>query len=128
MSGRWTCSITAATPGDATACRRPGGSSPAELRVGERLEERHEIRLLGVAQAQRKHQGVLVGKHARQRAVELTLRGKALLATVEDVYVELERSWAAAIGASRVERLRGDLMRVLLERHGGQLPPVRPTW
>lgn len=65
---------------------------------------------------------------ARQRAVELTLRGRALLATVEDVYVELERGWAEVIGASRVERLRGDLMRVLLERHGGQLPPVRPTW
>lgn len=65
---------------------------------------------------------------ARQRAVALTVRGRALLATVEDLYVELERSWAAVIGAARVERLRRDLMRVLAERHGGELPPVRPTW
>lgn len=65
---------------------------------------------------------------ARQRAVALTGRGRALLATVEDVYVELERGWAAVIGASRVERLRRDLLRVLGERHGGELPPVRPTW
>jgi DNA-binding MarR family transcriptional regulator len=65
---------------------------------------------------------------ARQRAIELTLRGKALLATVEDVYVELERGWAAVIGEARVERLRQDLVRVLTERHGGELPPVRPTW
>lgn len=65
---------------------------------------------------------------ARQRAVALTRRGRSLLATVEEVYVELERGWAAVIGAARVERLRGDLMRVLTHRHGGELPPVRPTW
>jgi DNA-binding MarR family transcriptional regulator len=65
---------------------------------------------------------------ARQRVVELTLRGKALLATVEDVYVELEQGWAEVIGAPRVERLRHDLTCVLMERHGGELPPVRPTW
>jgi hypothetical protein len=51
-----------------------------------------------------------------------------LLATVEDVYVELERGWAEVIGGPRVEQLRCDLMRVLTHRHGGELPPVRPTW
>ncbi|MEZ4451930.1 MAG: MarR family transcriptional regulator [Nannocystaceae bacterium] len=64
----------------------------------------------------------------RQRPVALTSRGQALLATVESIYGELEQGWADVLGAARVERLRRDLVRVLLDRHGGELPPVRPTW
>lgn len=68
--------------------------------------------------------------HADARAwvVKLTARGRRLLATVEDIYVELERGWAKVLGEARVERLRNDLVRVLLDRHAGELPPVRPTW
>jgi len=64
----------------------------------------------------------------RQRPVELTPRGRRLLATVEDIYRELEAEWAALIGERAVERLRRDLVTVLTRSHDGALPPVRPTW
>jgi DNA-binding MarR family transcriptional regulator len=65
---------------------------------------------------------------ARQRPVELTERGDRLLATVEDIYRELEAGWAAVVGERALARLRRDLVTVLTETHGGELPPVRPTW
>ena len=64
----------------------------------------------------------------RERPIHLTARGQALLATVEQIYVELEGDWAAIIGASSVERIRRDLVRVLSKGQAGGLPPVRPTW
>jgi DNA-binding MarR family transcriptional regulator len=63
----------------------------------------------------------------RQRPVHLTGRGVELLATVEEIYGELESVWAEAIGAEAVDRLRRDLVKVLSTTHGGRLPPVRPT-
>ncbi len=65
---------------------------------------------------------------ARQRPVELTPRGRHLLATVEQIYTELEAEWALVIGQSNIERLRHDLVTVLSQLNGGELPPVRPTW
>jgi DNA-binding MarR family transcriptional regulator len=64
---------------------------------------------------------------ARQRPVRLTARGRRLLSAVEQIYRELEAEWATAIGAAAVERLRRDLVRVLVD-DDGRLPPVRPTW
>jgi DNA-binding MarR family transcriptional regulator len=64
----------------------------------------------------------------RQRPVALTGRGEELLSAVEQVYAELEDHWAKVIGASHVDRMRRDLMRVLSGPTDGQLPPVRPTW
>jgi DNA-binding MarR family transcriptional regulator len=64
---------------------------------------------------------------ARQRPIELTARGRRLLATVESIYDELEAGWADAIGSERVELLRADLVAVLTDVDG-VLPPVRPTW
>lgn len=64
----------------------------------------------------------------RRRPVHITERGQELLAKVEELYAELEGEWAAVIGASQVERLRGDLVHVVSAAHDGELPPVRPTW
>jgi DNA-binding MarR family transcriptional regulator len=64
----------------------------------------------------------------RQRPVALTPRGRKLLGAVERIYDELEAEWAEVIGEPRLERLRGDVARVLRAGHGGELPPVRPTW
>ena len=63
----------------------------------------------------------------RRRPVGLTERGRDLLAAVEGIYAELESEWAAVLGAGELERLRGDLMRVLTDDGTGVLPPVRPT-
>jgi DNA-binding MarR family transcriptional regulator len=62
----------------------------------------------------------------RQRPLVLTSRGEELLAAVERIYGELEDSWTAAIGASRVRSMRGDLVRVLSDPSDGRLPPIRP--
>jgi len=64
----------------------------------------------------------------RARLLVLSEEGERFLATVEDIYAELEAEWAEAIGADRVETLRDDLERVLRAGHGGELPPIRPTW
>jgi DNA-binding MarR family transcriptional regulator len=64
----------------------------------------------------------------RQRPVDLTGRGLELLAAVEQIYAELEGRWAEVIGASQVDGMRRDLLRVLSgDGDGdGRLPPVRP--
>lgn len=64
----------------------------------------------------------------RAKAVTLTDRGTALLATVEEIYAELEAEWAALLGADRVDTVRRDLVHVLRATHGGTLPAIRPTW
>ena len=65
---------------------------------------------------------------ARRREVVLSARGRRLLAAVEAIYTELEAEWADVIGARGVARLRTDLSRVVVDRHDGSLPAVRPTW
>ena len=65
-------------------------------------------------------------RDGRQRPVHLTRRGAELLATVEEIYGELESAWAEAIGVKAVDRLRRDLVKVL-STDDGRLPPVRPT-
>ena len=65
-------------------------------------------------------------RDGRQRPVHLTPRGQELLRSVEQIYTELEQEWADVIGATPVQRMRRDLVRVL--SRSGELPPVRPIW
>jgi DNA-binding MarR family transcriptional regulator len=62
---------------------------------------------------------------ARAKRVQLSDRGRQLLATVEEVYADLEREWVAALGEERLARLRKDLTAALSTMAGGRLPPVR---
>jgi DNA-binding MarR family transcriptional regulator len=62
---------------------------------------------------------------ARAKRVQLSDRGRRLLVTVEEVYADLEREWAAVLGAERLAGLRADLTAVLSATAGGRLPPVR---
>jgi DNA-binding MarR family transcriptional regulator len=64
----------------------------------------------------------------RRREVDLSDRGRELLATVEMIYADLEATWASVIGERAVDRLRSDLTRVVAANHQGTLPAVRPTW
>ena len=63
----------------------------------------------------------------RARPVVITDRGTSLLEVVEDIYTELEAEWAAVVGVAELEVLRAALTTVLMQRHSGQLPAVRPT-
>jgi DNA-binding MarR family transcriptional regulator len=67
-------------------------------------------------------------RDARVKRVAITEEGRRLLATVEEIYDELEQEWAEHIGADRVEAVRSDLHQVLLGLYGGRLPPIRPVW
>ena len=64
----------------------------------------------------------------RQRPVQLTARGRALLDVVEAIYDQLEARWADIVGPAELEQLRGLLTRVLTVDGSQELPPVRPTW
>ncbi len=64
---------------------------------------------------------------ARARPLALTARGRKLLVVVEEVYTELEQSWADTVGRSQVEALREGLVAVLRSAYDGDLPPVRPV-
>ena len=64
----------------------------------------------------------------RAKEVELSDRGRKLLGVVERSYTALEEEWAGVIGARSVDRIRADLLKVLLHANNGTLPPVRPTW
>ncbi|HKP58458.1 MAG TPA: MarR family transcriptional regulator [Polyangiales bacterium] len=65
---------------------------------------------------------------ARAKLLHLAPRGRRALKAAEDIYVELEAEWAEVIGKRRLEALRSDLNEVLRATHGGNLPPIRPTW
>jgi DNA-binding MarR family transcriptional regulator len=62
---------------------------------------------------------------ARAKRVQLSRRGRDLLAAVEEIYAELETSWADVLGTDRLGVLRADLLAVLTAAHGGALPAVR---
>ena len=66
-------------------------------------------------------------RDARAKDLQLTARGRALLADVEEIYGELEGGWTETLGADAVESLRRDLESVVRAAHDGALPPVRPT-
>lgn len=67
-----------------------------------------------------------VGADARQRPVSLSRRGRRLLATVEEIYAQLEQHWADIVGVAEIDRLRRTLTTVLMDPNGHELPPVRP--
>lgn len=62
---------------------------------------------------------------ARAKRVQLSDRGRALLAEVETIWAELEQGWAEILGDDRLASLRRDLATVVRGAHGGSLPPVR---
>lgn len=62
---------------------------------------------------------------SRAVLVEITPRGAAFLAAVEEIYSELEAEWAARIGQDRLDAMRADLTSLLIA--DGQLPAIRPT-
>jgi DNA-binding MarR family transcriptional regulator len=62
---------------------------------------------------------------SRAKRVQLSRRGRALLADVEEIWAELERGWNDVLGEGGVERLRADLGTAVRAAHGGVLPDVR---
>ena len=62
---------------------------------------------------------------ARAKQVQLSGRGRALLAEVERIWAELEQGWAAVLSDEQLTVLRGGLEAVLRAAHGGSLPEVR---
>ena len=71
---------------------------------------------------------VAEGDDARVRPLRLTAKGARLLATVEEIYDELDAEWAGVLGRRRLESLRADLTRVVTTSTGGDLPAIRPVW
>lgn len=84
-------------------------------------------KLLALMEAGNYLRRVPSGGDGRERPLELTPRGRRLLRRVEAIYRELEAEWARTIGSTGVESLRSGLTRALRARHGGSLPPLRPT-
>ena len=62
---------------------------------------------------------------ARAKRVELSARGRALLAEVEVIWAELEGEWSRILGDDRLSALRLDLQTVVVAASGGAMPAVR---
>lgn len=67
------------------------------------------------------------GADTRRKVVALTARGRDLLATVEDIYAQLEGEWAGIVGEQAVETIRSHLTIALLRGFGGTLPAIGPA-
>ncbi len=63
----------------------------------------------------------------RRKVVALTERGRDLLATVEEIYGELEGEWAGFLGEQAVEITRTRVTVALLHMFGGSLPAIGPS-
>jgi DNA-binding MarR family transcriptional regulator len=114
--------------GFALLAAREGSTSVTELAALFGMTKQAASKLVDSMEA-----GGLVTRTAeaedqRRRPIVLTEQGRRFLATVEDIYDGLEEEWSAVIGRDQVEATRSGLTEVLLARHGGSLPPVRPTW
>jgi len=75
------------------------------------------------------HDLVRVSSHpddGRMRLVELTPTGRQFRDDVEEIYAEIEASWADVIGREDMELIRERLTTSLTEMHGGTLPPPAP--
>lgn len=71
--------------------------------------------------------GATTGEDGRTKSVVLTDQGRALLAAVEDIYVELESAWAGLLGRDTLELIRTSLTRALVDAYGGALPAIGPS-
>lgn len=65
---------------------------------------------------------------ARRRPFVLTERGRAAVTTSVEIQRDIERRWAQAVGARRMETVRAALHQAVVAESGGVLPPVRPAW
>jgi DNA-binding MarR family transcriptional regulator len=62
----------------------------------------------------------------RQKIVEMTSEGQKFRKDVEEIYADLESSWADSIGRAELELMRERLTAFLIEENGGTLPPPAP--
>ena len=66
---------------------------------------------------------------ARGKIVTLSERGWNCIRETEAILSDIERGWAKILGDRRLEELRVDLRRLVLESNGGVYPRrIRPVW
>jgi DNA-binding MarR family transcriptional regulator len=64
----------------------------------------------------------------RGKLVVLTARGWECIRQTERIFSELEAQWTARLGTERMEALRADLRKLVLEANGGNMPHLlRPV-
>jgi DNA-binding MarR family transcriptional regulator len=62
----------------------------------------------------------------RRKMIEMTGEGERFLKDVETVYEELEGDWGNLLGRHELENMRQRLTALLMELHGGTIPPPAP--
>lgn len=65
---------------------------------------------------------------ARSKPLTLTTRGRSAIEASEAVQAQIERRWAAAVGAADVQAMRAGLLHAVLAVNDGRLPSPRPAW
>lgn len=113
--------------GFALLALRDGPRTSGELGVLMGMTKQASSKLVDALVAERYARRRTSRGDARVRPVELTARGRDLLATSESIYHDLEQRWAETIGNDRLAALRADLISVVAGPDG-KLPPVRPLW
>lgn len=62
----------------------------------------------------------------RRKMLEMTDEGRRFLTDVEEIYEQLEESWAGHIGRHELELMRSQLTAFLTARNDGTMPPPTP--
>lgn len=62
----------------------------------------------------------------RRKMVDMTSEGERFLRDVQEIYSEIEASWAEQMGPGDLELIRSSLVTFLTDLNGGTLPPPAP--
>lgn len=106
---------------------RAGPTTGGEIAQLMRTSKQAASKLLDSLERRGLVERAAAGDDGRVKSVVLTGQGRALLAAVEDIYVELEAEWADLLGADTLDLVRTSLTRALIDAYGGTLPAIGPS-
>lgn len=65
----------------------------------------------------------------RGKLVVLTAKGWDCIKQTETIFGDLEQGWTELLGQARMQELRSDLRKLVLQANGGAMPRLlRPSW
>lgn len=108
------------------ALKRNDANTNNDLAVLLGMSKQAMSKIIEMMEREQLIQRITDAQDARTKKLILTPRGEELLASVEEIYAELEEEWAQRIGHENIELMRIHLEDIMKFYHSGQLPSLRP--